>query len=76
MSDVDESLYSRQLYVMGHEAQRRLTTSSALVVGLNGLGCEVAKNIILVSSNYFLCVLLTSIILLFHIIPYRQVSVK
>lgn len=44
---VDEKLYSRQLYVMGHEAQRRMMSSSALLVGLSGLGAEVAKNIIL-----------------------------
>ena len=32
---------------MGHEAQRRMMSSSALLVGLSGLGAEVAKNIIL-----------------------------
>eukprot|EP00594_Rhizosolenia_setigera_P007454 CAMPEP_0178953398 /NCGR_PEP_ID=MMETSP0789-20121207/8395_1 /TAXON_ID=3005 /ORGANISM="Rhizosolenia setigera, Strain CCMP 1694" /LENGTH=1077 /DNA_ID=CAMNT_0020634649 /DNA_START=182 /DNA_END=3415 /DNA_ORIENTATION=+ len=41
---VDEKLYSRQLYVMGHEAQRRMMKSHVLVVGLSGLGCEIAKN--------------------------------
>ncbi|CAM9314362.1 unnamed protein product, partial [Hapterophycus canaliculatus] len=46
-SGVDESLYSRQLYVMGHEAQRRMATSNVLIVGANGLGAEVAKNVIL-----------------------------
>ena len=45
--DIDESLYSRQLYVMGREAQRRMAVSNVLIVGLNGLGVEVAKNIIL-----------------------------
>ena len=45
--DVDESLYSRQLYVFGHEAQKKLASSNILLVGLNGLGVEVAKNIIL-----------------------------
>lgn len=45
--DVDESLYSRQLYVFGHEAQRKLGSSSVLIMGLNGLGIETAKNIIL-----------------------------
>ena len=44
---VDSSLYSRQLYVMGFEAQRRMAMSNVLIVGLNGLGVEVAKNIIL-----------------------------
>lgn len=46
-TEIDESLYSRQLYVMGHEAQRRMAVSSVLIVGLNGLGVEVAKNVIL-----------------------------
>lgn len=35
---VDENLYSRQLYVMGHEAQRKMAGASVLIVGLNGLG--------------------------------------
>jgi ubiquitin-activating enzyme E1 len=45
--DVDEGLYSRQLYVFGHEAQRRLASANVLIMGLNGLGVETAKNIIL-----------------------------
>ena len=45
--EVDESLYSRQLYVMGHEAQRRMAKSDVLIVGMNGLGIETAKNVIL-----------------------------
>jgi len=44
---IDESLYSRQLYVLGHEAMQRMATSSVLISGLGGLGVEVAKNIIL-----------------------------
>eukprot|EP00462_Mataza_sp_D1_P025955 CAMPEP_0175127644 /NCGR_PEP_ID=MMETSP0087-20121206/4495_1 /TAXON_ID=136419 /ORGANISM="Unknown Unknown, Strain D1" /LENGTH=1019 /DNA_ID=CAMNT_0016409633 /DNA_START=13 /DNA_END=3072 /DNA_ORIENTATION=- len=49
MSDqkVDEALYSRQLYVMGHEAQRKMQNSNVLLVGLRGLGVEIAKNIVL-----------------------------
>lgn len=46
-AEVDEKLYSRQLYVMGHEAQRRMMASSCLLIGLGGLGVEVAKNCIL-----------------------------
>lgn len=45
--EVDENLYSRQLYVYGHEAQKKMQTSNVLVVGMNGLGVEIAKNIIL-----------------------------
>ncbi|XP_064220703.1 ubiquitin-like modifier-activating enzyme 1 [Aotus nancymaae] len=44
---IDEDLYSRQLYVLGHEAMKYLQTSSVLVSGLQGLGVEIAKNIIL-----------------------------
>ena len=43
-----KKLYSRQLYVMGHEAQRRMIASRAVLVGLSGLGASrIAKNIIL-----------------------------
>ncbi|CAB9502135.1 Ubiquitin-activating enzyme E1 1 [Seminavis robusta] len=45
--EVDEKLYSRQLYVMGHEAQRRMMASNVVLVGCGGLGVEVAKNGIL-----------------------------
>ncbi|KAF0690396.1 Aste57867_18231 [Aphanomyces stellatus] len=44
---IDEGLYSRQLYVMGHEAQRRMGESNVLIVNLDGLGVEIAKNIVL-----------------------------
>jgi len=44
---VDESLYSRQLYVFGHEAQQKLQQSNVLFVGLRGLGVETAKNVVL-----------------------------
>ena len=40
-------LYSRQLYVMGHKAQRSLASSTVLPLGLSGLGAEVAKNLVL-----------------------------
>ena len=33
---VDESLYSRQLYVLGHAAQRSLSASAILLIGLSG----------------------------------------
>jgi len=54
--EVDEKLYSRQLYVMGHEAQRRMMASNAILFGLSGLGAEVAKNCILAGiSSITLC---------------------
>ena len=44
---IDEALYSRQLYVLGHEAMRRMQQSTVLIVGLKGLGVEIAKNVVL-----------------------------
>jgi ubiquitin-activating enzyme E1 len=46
-NDIDESLYSRQLYVLGHEAMKRMIASNVLIVGMKGLGVEIAKNIAL-----------------------------
>lgn len=46
-AQIDEGLYSRQLYVLGHEAMKRMAASNVLIVGLDGLGVEIAKNIIL-----------------------------
>lgn len=45
--EIDESLYSRQLYVLGHEAMRRMAQSNVLIAGMRGLGVEIAKNIVL-----------------------------
>ena len=38
---IDEKLYSRQLFVMGHAAQSRMQASDVLIVGLRGAGCEI-----------------------------------
>ncbi|KAF6780064.1 hypothetical protein AHF37_00432 [Paragonimus kellicotti] len=46
-NELDEGLYSRQLYVLGTEGMRRMATSDLLISGLGGLGLEIAKNIIL-----------------------------
>lgn len=41
---------------MGHEAQRRMMSSRAVLVGVSGLGAEIAKNIILAGiSSVTLC---------------------
>ncbi|XP_039403626.1 ubiquitin-like modifier-activating enzyme 7 isoform X7 [Mauremys reevesii] len=47
LGEIDAGLYSRQLYVLGHEAMRRLAKTAVLVSGMKGLGVEIAKNIIL-----------------------------
>lgn len=45
--DIDEGLYSRQLYVLGHDAMRAMQKSAVLIIGCDGLGVEIAKNTIL-----------------------------
>ncbi|CAN4106155.1 unnamed protein product [Withania somnifera] len=45
--DIDEDLHSRQLAVYGRETMRRLFASNVLISGLQGLGAEIAKNLIL-----------------------------
>ncbi|EOD41937.1 hypothetical protein EMIHUDRAFT_425780 [Emiliania huxleyi CCMP1516] len=54
MSDVpaiDEDLQSRQMAVYGREAMQNLKRANVLISGLNGLGAEVAKNVILANVN-------------------------
>uniref|UniRef100_A0A8C9ZSX2 E1 ubiquitin-activating enzyme n=1 Tax=Sander lucioperca TaxID=283035 RepID=A0A8C9ZSX2_SANLU len=45
--EIDEGFYSRQLYVLGHEAMHRMGTVNVLIAGMRGLGVEIAKNVIL-----------------------------
>ncbi|KAJ1509031.1 SPS-sensor component ptr3 [Coelomomyces lativittatus] len=44
---IDEGLYSRQIYTIGLDAMKKMAVSSVLVLGLKGLGVEIAKNVIL-----------------------------
>lgn len=44
---IDESLYSRQLYVYGKDAMVTISAKSVIISGLTGVGLEVAKNLIL-----------------------------
>ena len=46
-TEIDESLYSRQLYVLGHEAMKKMANSNVLISGMKGLGIEIAKNVVL-----------------------------
>ena len=41
--DIDEGLYSRQLYVLGHDAMRKMGTTNVLISGMKGLGVEIGK---------------------------------
>jgi len=45
--EIDEGLYSRQLYVLGEEAMKRMAKSNVLISGMGGLGVEIAKNVVL-----------------------------
>ncbi|KZV17146.1 hypothetical protein F511_29453 [Dorcoceras hygrometricum] len=45
--EIDEDLHSRQLAVYGRETMRRLFASNILISGVQGLGAEIAKNLIL-----------------------------
>lgn len=47
MSTIDENLYSRQLYTIGFDAMKKLSEASIFISGMNGLGLEIAKNVIL-----------------------------
>ncbi|KAJ0796013.1 putative ubiquitin/SUMO-activating enzyme E1, THIF-type NAD/FAD binding, ubiquitin-activating enzyme [Helianthus annuus] len=47
MQEIDEDLHSRQLAVYGRETMRRLFASNVLISGMQGLGAEIAKNLIL-----------------------------
>lgn len=50
--EIDESLYSRQLYVIGKDAMQKMMSSRILVIGLDGLGQEVVKNLCLMGVSH------------------------
>lgn len=43
MTTLDESLYSRQLYVLGKDAMEAVTNTNVLIYGMSGANLEVAK---------------------------------
>eukprot|EP00039_Didymoeca_costata_P007978 m.106253 g.106253 ORF g.106253 m.106253 type:complete len:1031 (+) comp13900_c0_seq4:341-3433(+) len=45
--EIDDSLYSRQRYVLGDGAMQRMAHSNVLVIGMGGVGIEIAKNMVL-----------------------------
>lgn len=42
---IDESLYSRQLYVLGADGMSKMLQSDVLIIGLNGLGVEIGNSL-------------------------------
>ena len=49
--EIDEDLHSRQLAVYGRESMQKLRKANVLISGINGLGAEIAKNVILANVN-------------------------
>ncbi|XP_049526885.1 LOW QUALITY PROTEIN: SUMO-activating enzyme subunit 1-like [Dermacentor silvarum] len=47
LSQEEANIYDRQIRLWGLESQKRLRAVRILVAGLNGLGAEVAKNLVL-----------------------------
>ena len=45
--EIDTNLYSRQIGTIGMDTMRKLMQLKILIIGLRGLGVEIAKNIIL-----------------------------
>uniref|UniRef100_A0A671UIB1 Ubiquitin-like modifier-activating enzyme 6 n=1 Tax=Sparus aurata TaxID=8175 RepID=A0A671UIB1_SPAAU len=45
--EIDDSLYSRQRYVLGDSAMHQMAQSSVFLSGMGGVGIEIAKNIVL-----------------------------
>ena len=42
-SEIDESLYSRQLYVLDVNSMKRIINSDVLIIGLKGVGTEIGE---------------------------------
>ncbi len=47
MKELDTNLYSRQILTYGLDTMRTIIEMKILVIGLRGLGIEIAKNLIL-----------------------------
>ena len=47
MSSQHPSSSSRQRYVLGDDAMKRLRQHHVLIIGTGGLGIEIAKNVVL-----------------------------
>ena len=47
MKKIDYNLYSRQIYTYGIDTMEKITSLKILLIGLRGLGIEIAKNLVL-----------------------------
>ncbi|EDR26587.1 ubiquitin-activating enzyme E1, putative [Entamoeba dispar SAW760] len=46
---IDEAVLSRQLFTIGKDAQIKMMNTKVLIAGLNGMGAEITKNVLLMS---------------------------
>ena len=51
MEKIDTNLYSRQILTFGIDTMKKIINLKILIIGLRGLGIEIAKNIILAGPN-------------------------
>jgi len=51
ITEEEAQLYDRQIRLWGLDSQKRLRAARILVAGMRGLGCEVAKNLVLSGVN-------------------------
>ena len=51
ISEDEAALYDRQIRLWGVSAQKRLRNANVLMAGINGVGSEVVKNIVLCGVN-------------------------
>ncbi|KAK9502704.1 hypothetical protein O3M35_011418 [Rhynocoris fuscipes] len=80
LTEDEAQLYDRQIRLWGVESQKSLRNANILIISMNGLGAEVAKNIILsgVKSVTFMDDVLTSEEERFSqfLIPFEKVGVN
>ncbi len=51
ISELEAELYDRQIRLWGVEAQKKLRNANVLMAGINGVGSEIVKNIVLSGVN-------------------------
>jgi len=56
ISEQEAQLYDRQIRLWGLDAQKRLRAARLCLIGMRGLGCEVAKNLVLSGINSMMLV--------------------
>lgn len=62
---IDYNLYSRQIGTLGINTMKKLIKLKVLILGLKGLGVEVAKNIILSGPKEVLTIVIYYIDIIF-----------